>query len=268
MATGDAFARGKSVLVTGASSGIGYELTRCFARDGYDLVLLARQVEALEKTAEEMHREFEVETRVLARDLSDPAASRQVHDRLAGDGVEIDVLVNNAGLGTYGRFAQTDLEKELAMIQVNVTALTGLSKLFLRDMLGRGRGRILNVGSMAGFQPGPLMAVYYATKAYVLSLTQALANEIAGSGVTVSVLCPGPTETDFTRRAGTGKVAMFQSSRAMDARTVARIGYRGLMRGKTIIIPKGGDRLLIQLERLLPRKTVTEIVRRFQESRS
>ena len=179
-----------TALVTGASSGIGLELATLLAKDRHDLVLVARGRERLDGVARGLTEEFGVAATVLPADLTDPSAPIDIALALAERKLAIDILVNNAGFGVYGFFAQTPLEKELAMIQVNITALTHLTKLLLPGMLERRRGRILNVASTAAFQPGPLMAVYYATKAYVLSFSEALANETAGTGVTVTALCP------------------------------------------------------------------------------
>ena len=182
--------------------------------------------------------------------------------------MKVDVLVNDAGFGVYGPFSQTDGAKELEMIQVNISALTHLTKLFLPAMLERRCGRILNVASTAAFQPGPLMAVYYASKAYVLSFSEALANELAGTGVTVTALCPGPTDTEFQKQAGLEKTRLFSNPFVRDARSVARAGYEGMLSGKRIVIPGVANRLLAQSVRFAPRRFVTAIARSLQEQRS
>ncbi|HZC76160.1 MAG TPA: SDR family oxidoreductase, partial [Ktedonobacterales bacterium] len=192
---------GETALVTGASSGIGEELARLFARDGYDLVLVARGKTQLEALAAELRQRHGVSLTVLATDLAQPAAAQAIYDELTRAGITVDVLVNNAGYATYGSFTEIPAETELAMLQVNMAALTHLCKLFLPPMVRRGSGRVLNVASTAAFQPGPLMAAYYASKAYVLSLSEALANELRGTGVTVTALCPGPTRSGFQSRA-------------------------------------------------------------------
>jgi len=255
-------------LVTGASSGIGLELATLLARDGYDLVLVARNRERLADIARALHEEFGAAATVLARDLSDPDSPRAVAQEVDALGLEVEVLVNAAGLGVYGFFAQTPIEKELSMIRVNLLALTELTKRLLPRMLARGRGRILNIASTAAFQPGPLMAVYYATKAYVLSLSEALANETAGSGVTVTALCPGPTLTEFQKQAGVDKTRLFAGPLVSDARTVALFGYRAMQRGKRVAIPGMANRLLVAAERVTPRRLVTAVARRIQESRA
>ena len=254
-------------LITGASSGIGLELARLFATDRKDLVLVARNREKLTQIAGELQGKHKVSVNVLAADLADPDAPSSIARALAGIGISVDTLVNNAGIGVYGRFAETDLAKELELIQINAIAVTALTKMFLPAMVRRGRGRILNVSSTAAFQPGPLMSVYYATKAYVLSFSEALSNETRGTGVTVTALCPGPTITDFQRRAGVDDTRLFHSPLVMDARRVARAGYEGMKKGKSLVIPGLINRLLVQGVRLMPRKAVTQAARRIQERR-
>jgi uncharacterized protein len=256
-----------TALVTGASSGIGLELTTLLARDRHDLILVARNRERLEAIGRGLTEEFGIAVTVLARDLANPAAPDAIAGELAARGAAVDILINNAGFGVYGPFARTPLERELEMLQVNVTALTHLTKLFLGGMLERRRGRILNVASTAAFQPGPLMAVYYASKAYVLSFTEALANEVAGTGVTVTALCPGPTLTEFQSRAGFGAVPLLRSPLVTSAAEVARAGYEGMMRGQRIVIPGFANRTLVQALRVTPRRVATAIARRLQESR-
>jgi short-subunit dehydrogenase len=253
-------------LVTGASAGIGKELARVLAAD-HDLILSARRVEELEALAAELRQSHGAACHVIPADLADPAGPRTLFDAVSATGLGVDVLVNNAGFGDLGPFADADLGKLLRMIQVNVSALTELSGLFLPAMRSRGRGRILNVGSVAGFQPGPLMAVYYATKAYVNSLSQALTNELGGSGVTVTCLCPGPTDTEFSQVAGMQQSKLFSVGHRLTARDVAEAGVRGMRRGKAVVIPGFRNRLLIFVQRFAPRSVVTRIVRWMQEKR-
>jgi len=257
-------ARRQMALITGASSGIGYELAKLFARDGYDLALVARDRQKLDALAQAMRRQHGISASVLPADLSLPEAPETVWRALEAS--PVDVLVNNAGFGAYGAFARTELAEQLRMIQVNATALTHLTRLFLPGMIQRGRGKILNVASTAAFQPGPLMAVYYASKAYVLSFSEAVANELRGSGVSVTALCPGPTTTDFQRRAGIERTRLMRG-RIMDAETVARAGYRGLLSGRTVVVPGLRNRLLSVAVRLPPRDAVTQMVRSIQEQR-
>jgi uncharacterized protein len=250
-----------SVLITGASGGIGYELAKLFAKDHQNLVLVARNGPRLAQVADELQRQFGVLVKTFAVDLAEPNASQSLFARLKNEGVDINILVNNAGYGQFGEFSDVPLEESLGQIQLNVTALTALTRLFLGPMLERRSGRIMNVASTAGFQPGPLMAVYYATKAYVISFSEALANELAGQGVTVTCLCPGATETGFASRAGNDKTRLFKSLRPMDAQTVARAGYHGLLKGKTLVIPGVRNWLVAESVRFSPRKMVTAVSR-------
>jgi uncharacterized protein len=258
-------ARRPAALITGASSGIGAAIGRECAAHGYDVVLVARGKERLVALAAELETAHGIAARVIEADLAQPQAPDAIYQQVGLHGVAVDVLVNNAGFGTYGPFAETDLRTELEVLQVNMVALTHLTKLFLRDMLARGHGKVLNVASTAAFQPGPLMAVYYATKAYVLSFSEALANEVQGTGVTVTALCPGPTPTGFQRRARMEDTRLMHSPLVTDAATVARVGYRALMAGKTVAIPGWTNRALTFAVRLTPRRLVTRIVRQINE---
>ncbi|HEX4959860.1 MAG TPA: SDR family oxidoreductase [Thermoanaerobaculia bacterium] len=258
----------QTALVTGASGGIGLELARAFAAGGYDLVLVARSGGKLEELAAELRTRHGITARVIATDLAKPESPEELVCELEQAGVTVDVLVNNAGFAVFGRFAESDLHAELEELQVNVVTLTHLSKKLLPGMLARRRGGILNVASTAAFQPGPLMAVYYATKAYVLSLSEALAEELDGTGVTVSALCPGPTATGFTARAGLeGSKLLSGPMKSMDAATVAREGYEGFRAGKRIVIPGLVNKIGAQAVRAMPRKVATRIVKRMQERR-
>ncbi len=253
-------------LVTGASSGIGLELARCFAAEGSRLVLVARNTSALDKLAEELRRNYKVEAIVLTADLSLPETPRKICSELKGRGIVADVLVNNAGFGAHGLFSELPLQRQLEMIQVNVTALTELTGLFLPGMVERHRGGVLNVASVAGFVPGPGMAVYYATKAFVLSFSEALAGELAGTGVKVMALCPGPTTTNF------GNVAHFNDNNdnarlvrvaSMTAEEVAVKGHRAFRGGRVVAVSGWRNRLLVLLIRLTPRLLVRRITRKF-----
>lgn len=256
----------QTALITGASSGIGLDLTRFFAADGYDLILVARNEAKLRETAAELEREFGIGVTVMPGDLSRPETPSLLFAKLEDQGRSVDVLVNNAGYGVAGHFAhETVLRTELEMIQVNITALTHLTKLFLPAMVERRRGRILNVASTAAFQPGPLMAVYYATKAYVLSFSEAIAEELKGTGVTVTALCPGPTATGFAAAAEATNRRLFKLKTPMASAGVARAGYVGLMRGERIVIPGLANKLLAQSVRFAPRRLATMITRALQE---
>ncbi len=254
-------ARRPTALITGASAGIGAALAREFAAHGYDLVLVARRKDRLLALADELETRYRVTARAIEADLARPEAPDEIYRQVWVRGIAVDVLVNNAGFGTHGPFAATDLQTELQMLQVNVVALTHLTKLFLRDMLARRHGKVLNLASTAAFQPGPLMAVYYATKAYVLSLSEALATEVQGTGVTVTALCPGPTPTEFQSRARIADTRLMRSPLVTDAATVARVGYRALMAGKAVAVPGWTNRALTYAVRLAPRRLVAHIVR-------
>ena len=256
----------QTALITGASSGIGLDLTRLFAAGGFDLILVARSEAKLRQTAVELEREFGIGVTVLPGDLARPETPSLLMALLEEQGRSVDVLVNNAGYGLAGNFAQeTDLRTELEMIQVNITALTHLTKLLLPLMVERKRGRIMNVASTAAFQPGPLMAVYYATKAYVLSFSEAIAEELTGSGVTVTALCPGPTATGFAEAAEATNRRLFKLKTPMSSMEVARAGYAGLMRGQRIVIPGLANKFLAQSVRFAPRRLATKITRALQE---
>ncbi len=258
---------GSWVLLTGASSGIGWELAKIFAERGYSLVLVARREGELQRLAQELRRDHGVEIRVLPKDLERSEAPDEIFDELKKQKIEIDVLVNNAGFGLHGYFHEQDPQKILALLQVNVVALTRLTRLFLEPMLQRAGGQILNVASTAAFQPGPLMAVYYASKAYVLHFSEALDKELSGTGVRVSTLCPGPTESEFQQRAGMENVALFQVNHVMDSATVARQAYQGLSSGKRVVVTGWTNRLLSNIVRWAPRNWVLSVVKRINSRR-
>ena len=260
----------ETVLITGASTGIGTDLTRIFAADGFNLVLVARSADKLNRLAEELSAKHGIKTRVLPKDLSHPSAASEIFAELQRDSVQIDILVNNAGIGSFGFFADTPLEELQQVMYVNMIALTELTRLFLSGMLERKHGRILNLASTAGFQPGPLMAVYYASKAYVLWFSEALANEMKGSGVSVTALAPGPTITEFQKRAKMEKSELISGKllSVMDSESVARYGYRALMKGKTLAIPGFMNKAVAFSTRLAPRKLVTQIARKLQEQKT
>jgi len=256
-----------TALITGASSGIGLELASLAARDRHDLVLVSRNRERLESIGRGLAEEYGVRVSVIAKDLAHPEAAGELAAELASRGIPVDVLVNNAGFGVYGFFAETSIESEAEMIEVNVLALTRLTKTFLRGMLERRRGWILNVASTAAFQPGPIMAVYYATKAYVLSFTEALASETSGTGVRVAALCPGPTLTAFQTRAGFKPIPLLKTPLVTSASFVARAGWEGMKKGKRVVVPGLTNKILVQAERITPRRLVVAMTRRLQESR-
>jgi uncharacterized protein len=252
-----------TVLITGASGGIGYELAKLFARDHHNLVLAARSGDKLGQVAAEL-RTQPVTIRTIALDLAAPPAPKFLFDELQAEGVAIDILINNAGFGAFGEFAQMSNEEILGQIQLNIIALTELTRLFLPPMLARRNGRIMNVASTAGFQPGPLMAVYYASKAYVISFSEAIANEVRDSGVTVTCFCPGATHTGFAKRAGNDQSRLFQLA-AMNVEKVALDGYRAVMEGRMLAISGVHNWLVAQSTRFTPRKLVTAISRWISE---
>src|SRR5215470_1019534 len=248
----------KTALITGASVGLGRELAKLFAADGHDLVLVARRKDKLDQLAAELGKGHGVAATVIASDLTDPAAPAALADKVGAAGIEVEFLVNNAGFGSNGAFHELDEKRELDMIQVNVTALVQLTRRLLPAMVARKSGRILNIGSTAGFVPGPFMADYYASKAYVISFTEAIAFELRGTGVTATVLCPGATATEFAAVAGNDKSPLFKSGVA-DAVSVARHGYRAMMAGRVVAIPGARNKVLIQSLRVSPRAAIRSI---------
>src|SRR5579864_9710 len=250
-------------LITGASSGIGLDLARVMASD-FDLIITARNQARLEEIARELQSGHASRVHLIPADLARPEAPQQIFGEVDRRGLQVDVLVNNAGFGAYGAFADSSLTSQLEMIQVNITALTHLTRLALPGMIQRKRGRIMNVASTAGFQPGPLMAVYYATKAYVIMFSEAIANELKGSGVSVTCFCPGATATNFAERANMKESRLFKLG-AMKSKDVAQVGYKGMMAGKGLVIPGVINKTLAMSVRFSPRKLVTAISRSLQE---
>jgi uncharacterized protein len=257
----------KTALVTGASFGIGLELARIVARENHNLVLVARTGDKLRQLASELEQAHGTRSLILAVDLTEPGAAAYVLDQTSRADVAVDVLVNNAGFGQYGRFAESDIEQCLRQIQLNIATLTHLTRLYLPGMIERKSGGILNVASTAAFQPGPLMAVYFATKAYVLHFSEAIANELQGSGVVVTCLCPGATTTEFHKRAKATGMRLLRMG-SMDAHTVAEDGYRALTAGKRVVISGFRNWLVAQSVRFAPRRVATAIARATQESRT
>ncbi|MEO1271182.1 MAG: SDR family oxidoreductase [Myxococcota bacterium] len=244
----------QTALITGASRGIGRELAKLFARDGHHLVLVARSKDELETLAASLRATHNITVDVIPTDLADDASRQALHDAIADR--SIDVLVNNAGFGSNGAFHTLDLKRELAQIEVNIVALTDLTGHLLPGMVERGRGWVLNIASTAGFQAGPYMAVYYATKAYVISFTEAIAYELKGTGVTATAHCPGATETAFATTAGNDKTKLFTANAVASAEAVAKHAYRTMWAGKTIAIHGAINTVGAVGARLVPR-TVT-----------
>lgn len=249
---------GRTALITGASTGIGYELARLFARDKWNLVLLARHRPPLMQVSEELSHTFGVQSQIIVADLSHPRVPEEVVMQLRETGTNIAYLVNNAGFGSNGDFDDLPLDVQLGMIQTNLTSLVELTHRLLPRIIAV-KGGILNVASTAAFQPGPHMAVYYATKAFVLSFSEAIAEELQPKGVHVSTLCPGPVPTEFQKRAGMEGNPMAKGPLVVSAQEVARQAYEGLMKGKRLIIPGWGNKLGVQGQRLAPRRLVTKI---------
>jgi short-subunit dehydrogenase len=258
--TGNGKSKGnpKTALVTGASAGLGLELAQLFAQDGHDVVLVARRKTEMEALAAKLTAERGITAHVIPEDLSNAAAPERLVAELKRRGIEVEFLVNNAGFGALGRFAELDLRRQMDMIQVNVNALVHLTGLLVPGMIARRSGRILNLGSTAGFQPGPGMAIYYATKAFVNSFTEALAFELRGTGVTATVSCPGATATEFGDVSGNGKSRLFKA-RVMTAPVVAAHAYAAMMAGKSLAIAGVGNKALIQFQRITPRATVRAV---------
>jgi short-subunit dehydrogenase len=253
----------KTALVTGATSGIGLELTKILATKGYNLVLVARDEQRLSRLVADLPKNRDFSTKVIATDLSASGNAERLYQQLRQQGIGIDLLVNNAGFGLTGPFVETDLRHEAEMIQLNIVSLVVLTKLVAREMLQRKHGKILNVASTAAFQPGPFMAIYYASKAFVLSCSEALAEELEDTGVTITALCPGPTATEFAKRSGAEGSKLFANGAfpVMKAKTVAEIAYRGMMKGRRVVIPGLMNRIGVQALRFSPRRLVTKLTR-------
>jgi hypothetical protein len=252
-------------VVTGASTGIGRELALLCGRAGYDLVLTSRNRTQLQAFAAELRGIGEIRVHVIAKDLSQVNAPAELYAELSDVRDEIEILVNNAGFGLVGEFSELDPDAQMEMLRLNAGALTHLSRLFAPGMIARRKGYILNVASTAAFQPGPLMAVYYATKAYVVSLSSALHNELKDRGVIVTALCPGPTDTEFKKRAGAESVSLFRGPNVMSAKAVAEIGFQALMKGKPLVVPGTLNATMAFLTRFAPRQFAASMARKVQE---
>ncbi len=251
----------KTALVTGASSGIGLELARECASNGHDLVVVARRKDRLQAFAETILNDFDVEVNVIVKDLSTDGSRKNLFDQLESQGIEINYLINNAGFGDYGPFVDSDLNRQIEMINLNVVALTELTRLFLPGMVNRGQGAILNVASTAAFQAGPMMSVYFATKAFVLHFSEAVANEVYATGVRVVALCPGTTESEFADTAQAERSLMFNMRKLPTSKQVARYGYVSMVKGKRVAVHGLLNKVLTFFVRLVPRRVVTAIAR-------
>ncbi|MEO0759744.1 MAG: SDR family oxidoreductase [Cyanobacteria bacterium J06648_16] len=255
----------KTALVTGASSGIGYELSKVFAQNQHDVILVARSTDKLNQIQTELSERYGVKASALTHDLSNNKAPQILFDQLKEQNRTVDVLVNNAGFGDNGAFADSDWGKQNNMLQLNIVALTHLTRLFLPGMIERGMGQVLNVASTAAFQPGPYMAVYYASKAYVLSFTQAIANELKDTGVSAIALCPGPTQSNFQDRANLNEFDFFTSDKLPTAAEVAQFGYEALQRNNTVAVHGTLNKALAFSNRLFPRSTIVNAIANFQQ---
>ena len=254
----------QTALVTGASYGIGLDLAECFAQDGYNLILTARSAAALETEAQRLAVKYGVATAFVTADLAVQGSGRKLADEIAGRGLQVDVLVNNAGYGIAGGFADSKEDEQLGMVDLNIRALVELTHIYWPAMLAKKRGGVLNVASTAAFQPGPLMATYYASKAFVLSFSEALWKEAEGTGVHVSCLCPGPTKSKFRERAGTGKTRLSRTGEPMPSMNVAQLGYHGFRDNHRVVITGTRNALVDRLVPFLPRRTVLGLVHSMQ----
>ena len=257
----------KTALITGASGGIGLELARLHASKGDNLVLVARSREKLAEVKTELESKFKVSIYNIVKDLSVKDAAKEVFYEVKKQNIIIDYLINNAGFGDFGLFAKSNWEKQEGMINLNITALTQLTWLFLPEMISRGEGKILNVSSLAAFQPGPTMSVYFASKAFVMSFSEALNNEVRDKGITVTTLCPGPTESNF-HAVVLGDPKLVRERKMMTAKEVAKIGYRAMMNGKSVVIPGFINSFLVFASRFVPRELVIKMIRRIQENKN
>jgi short-subunit dehydrogenase len=256
---------GQTVLVTGASGGIGVDLAECFARDGYDLILTARSEDALQAVATRLSNGFGVKATAIPNDLGAIGGGLRLAEEITKRGLTVDALVNNAGFGHAGALTAAPLGTSLGMIDLNVRALVELTHVYWDSMLKRGRGGVLNVASTAAFQPGPLMAIYYASKAFVLSFSEALWEEARGTGVHVSCLCPGPTASKFRERAGTGKTRLGKTIAVAPSMPVAQEGYEGFLRNRRVVVTGGRNKMMVGAVKMLPKGAVLSTVRRMQE---
>lgn len=254
----------KTAIITGGNGGIGYELARLFAEDKYDLVLIARDEEKLRRVQTLLMEDFDIGVEILSKDLSHNGVGGEIYSEIKRKKISPDVLVNNAGFGDYGSFVSEDMNKIHSMLMVNTVALTELTRYFLPEMFQKKKGKILNVSSVAAFMPGPLMAVYFATKAYVQSFTEALAHELEKTGITVTALVPGATKTGFQERAKLEGVKTFKFG-VMSAKAVAKEGYKGLMEGKTVVVTGPTNKIMTGFMKIIPRQTAARIVKNAQK---
>ncbi len=256
------------VLITGATGGIGYELAKLFAKDGYNLVIVARHQAELDKKASEFSTQYGVETVTIAKDLSLDNSPFELYDEIKAKGIQVDVLVNNAAQGEYGKFVETDIQRELEMIRLNIVGYVVLTKMFLKEMVARNSGKILQVASIGGKLPGPMQSVYHATKAFIVSHTDALVNELKDTGVTITALLPGPTDTDFFNKAGMENTKMVQEGSLSDPAKVAKDGYDALMSGDDSVISGLKNKIQVGMANVLPDSVAAKQVEKQMEPSS
>jgi short-subunit dehydrogenase len=256
----------ETALITGCSSGIGFHLAHEFARHGHPLVLVAPVEAELRAAAEEFQSNHNVTCHVIAKDLEHPEAAREIFLELQEGGIGIDILVNNAGQGFRGNWWELPIEKDLSMMRLNIEAVLRLTKFFIQPMISRGRGKILNTASIAGFEPGPMLATYHATKAFVLSWSKALAIELDDTGIVVTALCPGATDTDFFPKADMMETRAFQGQNVMAPQDVAKAGYEGLMNGELFVVPGGMNKALVAARRILSEGAQAKLNQKFYEN--
>lgn len=256
----------KYTLITGGTSGIGYELAAIFAQHGHDLIIVARTASDLADTAAELSDMYNVEVVPIVKDLIEPRAAAELYEEISDKGLYVDILINNAGQGVYGKFVETDLERELDIIQLNVFAYVTLTKLFLREMIANGEGKIMNVASIAGKIPGPYQAVYHGTKAFVHSFTEAVRTEIADTNITITSLLPGATDTDFFNKADMEDSKILDSELA-DPADVAKAGYEAVMSGTDMLVYGLKNKAQVITSAILPDKTIAQMVMKQQEPR-
>jgi len=253
----------KTALITGAALGIGFELSLLLAKDSYDLILVDINATKLEIAKNHLQNNYTSNITTLVKDLSMPNAAIEIFDNIKND--QIDILINNAGFGLYGAFSNTNWQRESEMLYLHTHTITHLTKLVLQGMLDRNNGMVLNLSSLAAFQPGPFMAIYYASKAFILSFSEAIANELKGTGVTVTALCPGQTRTSFQKVVSATSFENKINFNIASPKVVAKYGYKAMLKGKTVAVPGKRNKLLMVMSRLMPRDMVTSIVRKLQK---
>jgi short-subunit dehydrogenase len=255
----------KNALITGATSGIGYALAKLFAKDGYDIIIVARDEQELRNAETELTDTYGINVLSISKDLSEPQAAFELYEEVASLGVQPDVLVNDAGQGLYGKFVDTDIKRELSIIQLNISSLVILTKLFLKDMIQRGEGKILNLSSVASKIPGPYQSVYHGTKAFVQSFTEAIRSEVKDSGVTITALLPGATDTDFFNKAEMQDSKIVQDGKLADPATVAKDGYEALMNNDDMIVSGFKNKVQVAMSNILPDSMVADNVKKQQQ---